>query len=66
MKNSSTVVWLSAVTNDLGHVPRLTSLRAHTGGPPSSRATGNQPHLRFSSRPDFRQTSHLHPAWLEN
>jgi hypothetical protein len=53
------------VTNDLGHVPRLTALRAHTGGPSFSTA-GSHPHLRLASRPDFRQTSHLHPAWLEN
>ena len=66
MKNSSTVVWLSAVMNDLGHVPSLTPLRAHTGGPPAAQFAGNQPHLRFASRPDFRQASHLHPAWLEN
>jgi hypothetical protein len=66
MKNSSTVVWLSAVIRDVGHVPSLTPRRAHTGGPPSTFGAGSQPHLRFASRPDFRQTSHLHPAWLEN
>jgi hypothetical protein len=66
MKNSSTVVWLSAEINDLGQVARLTPLRAHTGAPPTARTAGSQPHLRFASRPDFRQTSHLHPACLEN
>jgi len=51
---------------DVGQVWSDTSLRAQTRRELLSSEGANHPHRRFFSRPDFRQTSHFQPAWLEN
>ncbi len=40
--------------------------RAQTTFSGVSSAAGTHPHLRVISKPDLRQLSHFHPAWLEN
>jgi hypothetical protein len=51
---------------DLGQVLSETSFLAQTSGAPASSAAASHPQRRRFSRPDFRQTSHFQPAWLEN
>jgi hypothetical protein len=57
---------LSADRNDFGHIWVDTFFRAHTIRGGGASAAGSHPHLRFISRPLFRHSSHLHPAWFAN
>src|SRR2546430_15424770 len=50
---------------DLGQVLSDIPRRAHTNSAPASSVAGSHPHRRFLSRPDFRQVSQFHAAWLE-
>ena len=65
-KKSSRSARLSAVTYDLGHVVSEAFFLAHTNVVAELSSEASHPQRRFRSRPDFRQTSHLQPAWLEN